>query len=390
MKETFYRIRQLAWREWQQICTDNIYLFSMVIAPMFCAIFFTTLMGHGLPTKMPIGVVDLDNTKTTRQIVHTLDAFEMVDVVAHYSSFKEARQAMQQGRIYAFYYIPRHTTEDVLSSRRPLISFYTNNSYLIAGSLIYKDMRTLSELANSAVIRANVRGRGASDEDISFIMQPITTDMNILGNPWLHYGVYLNNAFIPGGLMLLIFLVTIYSIGSEIKFGTAHRWMRMAHNDIGAALIGKLLPQTLIFFSVAVCIDIYLYVILHYPCQCGLATMLLASFVMVLASQGFGTFIFSMIPAMRLAMSIGCLWGVVSISICAASFPAMAMEAPVRGLQQLFPLRHYFLIYVNSALNGYPMFYAWQSWLALFLFMILPLLGLNNLKRTLLHYQYVL
>lgn len=68
-------------------------------------------MSSGLPTNMPAGVVDLDNTSTTRTIIRNLDAFQQTKIVAHYGSFNEAREAIQRGEIYSFYYIPEGTTE---------------------------------------------------------------------------------------------------------------------------------------------------------------------------------------------------------------------------------------------------------------------------------------
>lgn len=56
------RIFRIARREVFRIATRPLYLFCMIIAPLFCYLFFTTLMWNGLPTDMPAGVVDLDNT----------------------------------------------------------------------------------------------------------------------------------------------------------------------------------------------------------------------------------------------------------------------------------------------------------------------------------------
>ena len=151
---------------------------------------------------------------------------------------------MQRGEIYAFYYIPERTTEEAISSKQPTVSFYTNNSYLIAGSLLYKDLRTMSELAGGAIGRANLYAKGATEDQAMAFLQPIVIDTHALNNPWLNYSVYLCNTILPGILMLLIFMVTIYSIGSEIKNNTAKIWMRIANNNINIALTGKLLPQT--------------------------------------------------------------------------------------------------------------------------------------------------
>lgn len=49
-------------RECHRLVSRPLYLFCMVIAPLFCYIFFTTLMDSGLPTNMPVGAVDLDNS----------------------------------------------------------------------------------------------------------------------------------------------------------------------------------------------------------------------------------------------------------------------------------------------------------------------------------------
>ena len=141
------RIFRIARREVFRIATRPLYLFCMIIAPLFCYLFFTTLMWNGLPTDMPAGVVDLDNTATTRSIIRNLDAFQQTKIIAHYPSFADARKAMQQGKIYAFYYIPKGTTEKALASRQPKVSFYTNYSYLVAGSLLYKDQRTMSAVS---------------------------------------------------------------------------------------------------------------------------------------------------------------------------------------------------------------------------------------------------
>lgn len=45
-------------RESRRLVSRPLYLFCMVIAPLFCYVFFTTLMDSGLPVNMPVGVVD--------------------------------------------------------------------------------------------------------------------------------------------------------------------------------------------------------------------------------------------------------------------------------------------------------------------------------------------
>lgn len=376
-------------RECRRLVSRPLYLFSMVGAPLFCYIFFTTLMGSGLPQDMPVGIVDQDQTSTTRQLVRTLDAFQQSKVVAHYPAFNEAREAMQRREIYGFYYIPEGTTAEAQAQRRPTVSFYTNNTLLIAGSLLFKDMKTMSELASGAVVRATLLAKGATDDQAMAYLQPIIIDTHPLQNPWLNYSVYLNNTFAPGVLMLLIFMVTVFSIGVEIKERTARQWLRMGHNSIWISLAGKLLPHTAIFFLMGILYNVYLYGFLHFPCNSGIGPMLLATLCLVLASQGMGILMIGILPTLRLGLSFASLWGVLSFSMCGLSFPLMGMHPTLQALANLFPLRHYFLIYVDQALNGYPMIYSWTNYVALLLFMLLPFLVAPRLKGALIYYKYI-
>ena len=376
-------------RECHRLVSRPLYLFCMIVAPLFCYIFFTTLMESGLPTDMPVGVVDQDQTSTTRQLTRTLDAFQQSKVIAHYPTFNEAREAVQRGDIYGFYYIPEGTTAEAQAQRRPTVSFYTNNTLLIAGSLLFKDMKTMSELASGAVVQATLLAKGATEEQAMNYLQPIVIDTHPLNNPWLNYSVYLNNTFAPGVLMLLIFMVTVFSIGVEIKERTAREWLRLGNNSIWIYLGGKLLPHTLIFFLMGILYNVYLYGFLHFPCNSGILPMLFATLCLVLASQGMGILMIGTLPTLRLGLSFASLWGVLSFSMCGLSFPLMGMHPTLQALANLFPLRHYFLIYVDQALNGYPMIYSWTNYVALLLFMLLPFLVAHRLKGALIYYKYV-
>lgn len=382
-------ILKIARRELRRMASKPIYWFCMIAAPLFCFVFFTSLMAEGLPTDMPLGLVDNDNTTTSRSLARNLDAFEMTSIKEQYANVTEAREAVQRGEIYGFYYIPKGTTRKAQRQELPVVSFYTNYSYLVAGSLLYRDMRTMSELASGAASRTVLYAKGATERQAMAFLQPIVIDSHAINNPWLNYNVYLSNVILPGLLMLFIFMVTVFSIGTEVKHNTVHDWLIMARGSMFHALAGKLLPQTLIFFLIGIAFAIGLYGVLHFPCHCGLPTMLLVMFLGIIGAQGLGVFMFAMLPTLRMSLSFASLWGVISFSICGMSYPVMAMHPTLQGLSLLFPLRHYFLLYVNCALDGYPLMNAAPYVVGLLLFAMLPLLLLRRLKKMLLVVPYI-
>ena len=80
-------ILAIAAREEKRLLSRPIYLFCMIVAPLIAFLFFTTLMGEGLPSNLPAGVVDEDNTSTSREIIRNLESFQAVDVVGGICQF---------------------------------------------------------------------------------------------------------------------------------------------------------------------------------------------------------------------------------------------------------------------------------------------------------------
>ena len=143
------RVFGLAARECRILKSNPVYLLCMVVFPLFVTYLFTSLMNEGQPQNLPIGIVDLDNTATTRKLERTLDAFPGTKIVKRYSDVSEARRAMQHNEIYGFLLFPEGTTDKLLSARRPDISLYYSNTSLTAGSLVFKDLKTISLLGSA-------------------------------------------------------------------------------------------------------------------------------------------------------------------------------------------------------------------------------------------------
>jgi ABC-2 type transport system permease protein len=219
-------------------------------------------------------------------------------------------------------------------------------------------------------------------------IQPVVIDTNAIGNPWLNYSVYLNNTILPGILALLIMCITAYSIGIEIKEKTAKEWLFLGKFSITRSIVGKLIPQTILFFIVGLLLFTTLYIVMRFPLNGSIYSMLGALFFLIIASQALGVFMIGCFPTLRLGLSFACIWGMISFSICGFSFPVNAMYPFVRFMSNLFPLRHYFLIYVDQALNGRELFYSLPHYMALLAFLLLPVVILKNLKWSLLHNSY--
>ena len=383
------QIYEVMMRELQILRQNHIYRFCMVLFPILVIIFFTTMLDDGLPTSMPVGIVDLDNTSTTRALERKLDGFQMSKVVAHYPSVAEARQAIQRNEIYGFLYIPKGTTSKLLASRQPKISYYYTYTTMVAGSMIMKDMKTISSLGSAALGQATMRAKGLTDKQIQTLLQPITIDLHQIANPWSSYNVYLTTVMVPGILMIFIFLISAYSLGTELKFASSKNWLAMADNNVTIALVGKFLPQTLIWLAIVFGYQLYVFFHLGFPHQGSPWMLVLLGLMHVMAAQGFGIFAFGLMPSLRMSMSVCSLWAVLSISMAGSAFPAMGMDGALQSLSWLFPLRHYFMIYQACIFNGFPLVEVWFHFAALLGFILLPWMVASKIKNAMLTYVYI-
>ena len=380
---------KLVKRECKILYKNRIYGFCMVVFPLLSLLFFTSLMDEGLPEDMPVGIVDLDNTSTSRSLVRRLDAFQNSAVVASYPSVAEARRAIQENQIYAFLYIPEGTTEKLLSARRPKVSFYYTLTSLTGGSLVMKDLKTIATLGSAGVGQATLRAKGLTDRQIQAFLQPIRIDLHQIANPWSNYNIYLSTVFVPGIMMLFMFLISAYSLGMELKFGRGKEWIHMADDNIIVAILGKFLPQAVLFLALIFAYEYYVYEVLHFPRLGSVWMIVLLAVLQVFSSIGFGIFAFGLMPSLRMSMSVCSLWAMLGFSLAGSAYPIMGMDEPIQALSWLFPLRHYYMLYQMTVFNGYPLIDAWFHLVGLVAFTLLPWFVLRKIKNAMLTYVYI-
>ena len=381
------RIIAVARRELRIIRQRPIYLLGSVGVIAFCAIFFLTFLKDGLPSDVPIGLVDYDYSSTSRNFCQQLDATQLGKVV-HYDSFAAAREDMNRGKIAAVCVVPVGMNDDIQANRQPKITFYVNGLYFVSGALAWKDLLQMVNLTNGAVQRQAFRARGYNDSQIMGMIRPVAVDVHQIGNVGTNYNYYLSSVLLPGVLEMIVIIVLIYSLGAELKYGTSRHLLQTSGNSIVTALAGKLLVWTLTFSAIGLILILLLFHRLHFPLAGSIWNMFLGIFLMIFASEAIAIFILEMLPVPRLALSIGALYSVLGFSLSGFTLPIEAMPPYIQGLAAAFPLRHYYLFYVQEAIFGAGFAGWWKQVIYLLIFILLPLIGLVRLKKAYIHQNF--
>jgi len=375
-------------RELRRIVSRPIYPLMLVVIPLGFLFFFATLMPQGLPDKLPIGVIDHDDSSLSRKIIRQIDATQQTSFASRYVHFGDARKAMQKNEIYGFLELPDNLMKDITNGERPTINFYYNQSYLIPGSLVLKNLsymiKTISGGANLQMRQA----RGQSYDQAMAQILPVIPEVHAIGNPWINYSVYLINVLLPGMLQLMVLLLTVYVIGIEIKKERSLKWYRISGSNLFKALVGKLLPYTIVFAIIGCVYSIVLYKLLQYPLHCSIGIMFLNYFLLITAYQSMGIFIVEMFPTLPIGLSIAGLFGVLGITYSGLSFPIEGMPLAMQGLSLLFPVRWFFKIYQSAALNGLDLIYYVKYFGFQLVYLLFPLLLFKRLKNAVIKMNY--
>ena len=282
---------------WRRLCSRKLYIAAMVVVPVAFAIFFVDLMKEGLPLKVPVSVVDLDQSQLSRRITRNLNATELIDITHRDLSYSEALDRVRRGETFGFFLIPRDFQRDAISGGDATLTFYSDMTVFVPGTLAFKGFKTQAVTTAGGLAATKLTSLGIGDDAARALIQPVVINSNPIGNPWLNYLIYLANSFIPSVLSLMALLLTAYTICDEIKCQTSPQWLHTAGGSMTIALAGKLIPQWAIMTIVGFFCQSVIYGYCNCPLNCPLWHMLLAMALMVMGSQAFAVTICCAVPA---------------------------------------------------------------------------------------------
>jgi ABC-2 type transport system permease protein len=389
MKRVLANIWKVSLREIHRMTSHRLYLLVVLVFPLLSILFFTSLLKQGVPTRMPIAIVDLDHTATSRKIARNIDVTPLSRVTMNLQSVSEAMSELRTGNIYGFVVLPENLQAGILTSEQPSIGYYYQNGFLIAGGLMQNDLTLILHTLSGGI---NIQKREAMGQQQAYIMsqvQPIQLNTHLLFNPTSNYSIYITTIILPIMLQIFILLITVYSIGTEIKERTSHEWLHKSDKSIFTALTGKLLPYTVVFFLIMMFQNFMLYKVMQIPMQTGLGWLIAGSLLFVMAYQAIGIFCIGLLPMMRHSLNLSAFYGILALTLCGFSFPIESMPPVFQYWANAFPVRHYMHIFQNHLLAGFELKYSILSYLYLLLFLLVPLTILARLKSALIYQDFI-
>ena len=340
-------------RELTRLAHQPMYFVLMLVLPVVSFAFFALLFNKGVARDIPIAVLDQDHTSLSRKVTQMIDDTATAMVSYGIQDMDEGERLMREGKIMAIVQIPAFFEKNILSNSQTHIETYISGTNITVNGLLSKDIQTAVTTFTAGIQLQLLTKQGLSEKQAMAQLMPVRFSRHVLFNPYINYGYYLSPSFMPMMLLIFVVMVTVFTIGTELKHATAREWLGTANGSVGAALTGKILPVTVILVS---------------------------TLLFILSYQAIAVFIVSLLSNLRLSLSIGGGYSVLAFTFSGLTFPIMAMWPAMRYLSRLFPFTYYTDIFVDQMLRGAPVACSLPDMGYMSLFIVLPLLCLPRLR----------
>ena len=369
-------------RELVRLTHQPMYLTLMLVLPLLSFAFFALLFNQGVARNIPIAILDEDHTTLSRKVAQMIDDTPTAMVAYDIQDIDEGERLMREGRVMAIVQIPAFFEKCILSNTQTHIENYVSGTNITVNGLLSKDIQTAVTTFSAGIQLQLLTKQGLTERQAMAQLMPVRFDRHVLFNPYINYGYYLAPSFLPMMLLIFVVLMTVFSIGTELKNATAREWLRTADDSVGAALLGKTLPVTVGMFLLSLAMFVIIFKVVGTPLNGSLAIILTGTLLFIMSYQAISVLIVSLLANLRLSLSIGGGYSVLAFTFSGLTFPIMAMWEPMQWLSRLFPFTYYTDLFVDQMLRGAPVVCSLPDLGWMSLFVVLPLLCLPRLKRV--------
>lgn len=350
-----------------------------LVLPLMLLLIMIGIFRAGIPTGMAMVVVDLDRSDLSRSITRMLDATPEIVVREQALSLSAARALIIQGEVRGAVYLPQGLERDVMRGARPEIVTFYDNQHMSAGSMVARGARNAIDTA-LAGLRLSIRqGQGEASVQALVRIQPIPLQAHALFNPAFDYVHFLLAALVPTVLQIIAAAATAYAISLDFGPGRHPRVLARMAGGLLPAMLGKILPYTLIFLTILAVSDLVLYGWLGVPLRGSFLLMATGAGLFILSVQLIGALAFVMTRDMGRAASLIAIVTAPAFGFMGLGFPREAMSQLAQGWGALIPGTWYVQLRIDQSLRATPLDIS--VWSVVWLAILALVLGLAVLAR---------
>lgn len=210
------------WMEMKNVFKDEGVLIFFIITPLIYPLVYSWIYTNEVVREVPVAVVDMSNTTTSRKFLNNIDASPDVHIAYHCNNMNEAKSLIGHQVVRGIIYLPDDMDSQLQRSEQTHVSVFCDMSLMLTYKAIYQTCSIVSLEMNSE-IQAR-RSNSFTERDEELATHPVTIKEVPIFNSTGGYG----NAVLPAVLMLIIQQTLLLGIG--LSAGTARE--RNRHREL--------------------------------------------------------------------------------------------------------------------------------------------------------------
>lgn len=368
-------------REIKRMTSHKTYLFITLIGPLLSFIVVMNIFVAGVPSSLPVAVIDNDQSASSRKLIRMIDATRIAQITETPESLEKGRDLMLKGLCDAVIVIPGNFEADVLRGSSSQVTLFVNNSNVVKGGLLQSGIyKTVSTFSTGVKVQTAMKS-GAEESQALEQVYALRLDSRPLFNPYTNYSYFIATALMPLLVVVFTLLGSIYTIGMEIRTGSGRSWLQTANNSITTALAGKLLPY---IFLMLVNVAVMNYIMVHhlgFPLKGYWGAIMLGQLLLIIAYQMVGVVMLSITGNTRLSLSLASAYAMMAFTFSGLTFPIIGMPLIAKIFAHLFPFTYWMELFIGQGLRREPLLQTILPLLALILFCLMGWLMTGRLKQ---------
>jgi ABC-2 type transport system permease protein len=186
--------------EWGRVLGMRGPFAVLIMAPLIYGLYYPQPYLGQILRKIPIAVVDNDQSDLSRSIVQTLDASGAVSVAVRAPTLAEAHAAVDRGEAFAVVGIPPGTERDVLKGMAAHVPVYADATYLFVFRTTATGIAVAINTLSSELAAGGARIDGSLVKATLASASPSNTLMQPIFNPVGGYASYI----VPAAFLLIL------------------------------------------------------------------------------------------------------------------------------------------------------------------------------------------
>ena len=324
-------------REIQLLLNRPFDLAMITWVPLLLGLLICWIFLQGIPTRLPVGVLDADHSAASRQLQRFLDAAPGLQIAAQFEDEAELERAMRAGRVYAAVVIPAGFARTVKFGHAAQLVLLHNAQFATHSGLIQKDVRTVvgTMSAGIEIIARTKRGQPLLAAHQTF--EPMRTALVSQFNTALDYEQFLVTALIPSLLHVLAMVAGAWGVGRELRDGTIGEWLADG-KSAACALLAKLSLPWLAFTLLNIPIWLWLAAPHRWVGMAQLPVLLLVHSLMFAVYISLGALAVLISSSLRMGLSAAGFITAPAFAFSGIGFPLLAMPVAASWWAKALPL----------------------------------------------------